>query len=160
MAAMRSLILAAGFVALAAYPARAQFYDLDGTYHCVTAPDDACAKTESDTPAQALPLAKEEPEAPTFAEAIEHVKKRRPSDADMRLLAARADAKDARAVEVMAWCKLNGIGTKANAVDAFWLYHEASELGVATARRNETAIFERRLTSAERQEVLTKESAK
>ncbi len=160
MPAMRWPILAAGLVALAGGPARAQFYDLDGTYHCVTTPDDSCTKSESDSTQPALPLAKEEPEAPTFAEAIEHVKKRAPTEADMHLLAARADAKDARAVEVMAWCKLNGIGTKPNALDAFWLYHEAAELGVATAKRNETAIFEHRLTSAERQEVLTKVNAK
>jgi TPR repeat protein len=160
MAAMRPFILAAGLVALAAHPARAQFYDLDGTYRCVTTPDDSCAKSESDAPAPALPLAREQDDAPSFAEAIEHVKKRAPSEADMRVLAARAEAKDARAVEVMAWCKLNGIGTKANALDAFWLYHEAEQLGVANAKRNETAIFERRLTSAQRQEVLTKESAK
>ena len=78
----------------------------------------------------------------------------------MRLLAARVEAKDARAVEVMAWCKLNGIGTKPDALEAYWLYREAAQLGVANAKRNETAIFERRLSSAERQEVLMKESAR
>jgi hypothetical protein len=138
MPAMRWPILAVGLIALAGDPARAQFYDLDGTYHCVTTPDDACAKSESDAAQPALPLAKEQPEAPTFAEAIEHVKKRAPTEADMRLLAARADAKDARAVEVMAWCKLNGIGTKPSALDAFWLYHEAAGLGVANAKRDMT----------------------
>ncbi|HUK59388.1 MAG TPA: hypothetical protein VLV50_09175 [Stellaceae bacterium] len=157
---MRRLILAAGLATLAAFPARAQFYDLDGAYHCVTSPDDACTKAETDAPAPSLPLAQEQTDAPSFGEAIERVKKRKPTDADMHLLAARADAKDPRAVEVMAWCKLNGIGTKPNALDAFWLYHEAAGLGVATAKRNEIAIFEHRLTSAERQEVLTKESAK
>ena len=161
MAAMRTLILAALLAVLAASPARAQFYDLDGTYRCVTAPDPACAKTEEAEPAPALPAAKQTAkEAPSFAETVEHVKKRAPTEADMRFLAARVDAKDPRAVEIMAWCKLNGIGTMPDALAAYWLYREAAGLGVANAKKNETAIFERRLSSAERQEVLTKESAR
>lgn len=163
MASMRTFILAAWLAALAAYPACAQFYDLDGTYRCVTSPDDSCAKAEEapPAPASALPAAKEKAkDAPSFAETIEHVKKRAPTEADMRLLAARVEAKDPRAVEVMAWCKLNGIGTTPDPLGAYWLYREAAGLGVANAKRNETAIFERRLTSAERQEVLTKENAR
>jgi hypothetical protein len=159
MAPMRWFILALGLALLGAHPARAQFYDLDGTYRCVTTPNDACAKTEADAPPPAKPDAKEQQQGPSFADAIEHVKKRNPTEADMRVIAARVDAKDARAVEVMAWCKLNGIGAKADALGAFWLYHEAAQLGVANAAKNETAIFERRLTSAERQEVLEKVSA-
>jgi TPR repeat protein len=157
---MRRLALVAVLAAFAAFPARAQFYDLDGAYHCVTAPDQACAKAEADTPdtAQQKPKGKEA-EEPALFQAIEHVKKRDPTEADMRLLETRAEAKDPRAVEVLAWCKLNGIGTKADAVGAFWLYHDAAQLGVRNAQRNETAIFERRLTSAERQQVLVQESA-
>ena len=160
MATMRSLLLAAWLGVFAAVPARAQFYDLDGTYHCVTAPDQACAKTETQNPAPSQPLAQDQPQAPSFDEVIEHVKKRAPTEADMRVLAARVAAKDGRAVEVMAWCKLNGIGTKANALDAYWLYRQAEQLGVPNAKGNETAIYERLLTSAERQEILTKDSAR
>jgi TPR repeat protein len=153
-------MLAAAFAALAAIPARAQFYDLDGEYHCVTAPDQACAKAETDTPDTTQPKPKAKvAEEPALFQAIEHVKKHDPTEADMRLLETRAEAKDPRAVEVLAWCKLNGIGTKEDAVGAFWLYHDAAQLGVPNAKRNETAIFERRLTSAERQQVLVQKSA-
>jgi len=64
-----------------------------------------------------------------------------------------------RAVEVLGWCKLGGIGTTADVVAAYWLYREAADLGVPNARKNQVAIYETRLTPEQRQQVLLKENA-
>jgi hypothetical protein len=146
---------------VAAPAAQAQFYDLDGAYHCVTAPDKACGAGETAHPAptQQQQADKKAP-PPSLAEAIDRVKRRAATAADIALLEERAEAKDPRAIEVLAWCKLNGIGMKPDALAAFWLYHGAAALGVANAGKNEIAIYEDRLTSAERQEVLVKENAR
>jgi TPR repeat protein len=148
---------------VAAPAAQAQFYDLDGAYHCVTAPDQACGAGETAHPAptqQQQADKKPPPPPPSLAEAIDRVKRRAATEADIALLDERAEAKDPRAIEVLAWCKLNGIGMKPDALAAFWLYHDAAALGVANAGKNEIAIYEDRLSSAERQEVLVKENAR
>jgi TPR repeat protein len=141
--------------------ARAQFYDLDGAYHCVTAPDAACNPPAPTQPAP-QPVAKEKEALrppPTLAEAIQRVKKRAPEPADMHMLQERADAKDPRATEVLAWCALNGIGMKSDPLAAYWLYRDAAALGVANARKNQTAIYESRLSSDQRQQVLMQQNA-
>ncbi|HUZ75066.1 MAG TPA: hypothetical protein VMU87_18940 [Stellaceae bacterium] len=140
--------------------ARAQFYDLDGTYRCVTAPNAACAKGLATQPPPAASAAQRKPQPviPGFGDAVADVKKRAPSAADLRLIEQHAAAKDPRAVEVLAWCKLAGIGMVADPVAAYWLYGEAADLGVANARRNQIAIFETRLSSEQRQQVLIKEN--
>ena len=147
-------------VALAAPAAQAQFYDLDGAYHCVTAPDQACGERQTTHPAPPQQQADKKAPPPSLAEAIDRVKRRAATEADIALLDERAEAKDPRAIEVLAWCKLNGIGMKPDPLAAFWLYHDAAALGVANAGKNEIAIYENRLTSAERQEVLVKENAR
>ena len=38
------LLLAAGLILVLPAPVRAQFYDLDGAYRCLTVPDSACAQ--------------------------------------------------------------------------------------------------------------------
>jgi len=166
LASMRWRLAAMIFaVMLAPWGAGAQFYDLDGAYHCVTAPDQACDKEAPGAPGrpaqapQSSAKDKDEPPPPTFGEIIERVKRRAATEADIRLLEQRAEAKDPRGIEVLAWCKLNGIGTAADVVAAYRLYRAAAALGVANAKTNETAIYESRLTSAQRQQVL-KENAR
>ena len=149
-------------VAVAAPAAQAQFYDLDGAYHCVTAPDQGVRRGRdraSRARAARSRRTRKPPPPPSLAEAIDRVKRRAATAADIALLEQRAEAKDPRAIEVLAWCKLNGIGMKPDALAAFWLYHDAAALGVANAGKNEIAIYEDRLTSAERQQVLVKENA-
>lgn len=155
---MRWGLVLALAVMLAAPAAHAQFYDLDGAYRCVTKPDQACGDREAARPA-APQQAEKQPAPPTLAEAIDRVKRRAATDGDIKVLEDRAAGKDPRAIEVLAWCKLNGIGMKEDALAAFWLYHDAAALGVANAGKNEIAIYENRLTSAERQQVLLKENA-
>jgi TPR repeat protein len=74
----------------------------------------------------------------------------------MQLLEAHAEQKEPRAVEALAWCKLNGVGWPADPKEAFFLYGEAAELGVPNAKANQVAIFETRLTQQQRQDVLVK----
>jgi hypothetical protein len=140
--------------------ARAQFYDVDGAYRCITAPDAGCT-TALGTPPPPPPVSKDEVAAASktsMADAIARVRHGQASAEDFRRIEAGAAAKDPRAVEVLAWCKLNGIGMAADAPGAYWLYREAAELGVANARQNQIAVFEARLNSTERQQVLLKEN--
>lgn len=135
-------------------PARAQFYDLDGTYHCLTKGDAACA-AEGDIPPPPPPP----PPAyngPTMGSIIADIRAQRVSDADMRLLENLAAKKEPQAVEALAWCKLNGLGSTADPLAAYFLYGEAAQLGVPNAQANQIAIFERRLTQEQRQDVLMK----
>ena len=158
MPAMRRAVFPALLLALLGpAPCRAQFYDLDGAYRCFTAPDAGCAEHQRDQPPE--PATKTLPE-PSLDEAIAHVRQRAATPEDMRALETRAAARDPRAVEVLAWCRLNGIGAPADALAAYWLYREAAELGVANARKNQIAIYESRLAPEQRQQVLLKENAR
>jgi len=136
-------------------PARAQFYDLDGTYHCVTAPDAACKKAENPPPPLPPPDT-----TPTVEEAIGHIRAQTVTAADIALIEERAAAKDPRAVEALAWCELNGIGMKADPVAAYLHYGEAARLGIPGAQSNQAAIFETRLTQEQRQLVLMREQSR
>jgi hypothetical protein len=140
---------------LTLFPAasRAQFYDLDGAYRCLTTPDAACEKDLRLQPQTKPPVAE-----PSLEQVIARVRDRTVTPRDIDFLEKRAAANDPRAVEVLAWCKLNGIGTPADALGAFWLYGQAASLGVANARKNQIAIYETRLTSDQRQQVLARES--
>ena len=164
----RLLVLLAAS-ALIAPAARAQFYDLDGVYRCLTAPTAACEQDLRDQPRSAAksavkPEAASNPSAPpsepTLERAIAKVRDKTAGAREIEFLAKRAAANDPRAVEVLAWCKLNAIGTPADPVAAYWLYRQAAALGVANARRNQITIYEKLLTSEERQQVLTRENAR
>lgn len=144
------LMAGAILIVLAPSMAKAQFYDLDGTYRCLTSPDSTCKISENPPP----PLPPAEPATPTVDEAIARIRAQQVTAADIAALEKRAAAKEARAVEALAWCKLNGIGVAADPVEAFFLYGEAAQLGIATAMSNQTAVFETRLTLEQRQAVL------
>lgn len=156
MAAMHNrafllLFAVLGLAGVASIPARAQFYDLDGAYHCLTSTDAACAAAANVPPAPPPPPP---PAGPTIDQVIARVKAQKVNDIDMRLLESHAANKEPRAVEALAWCKLNGIGGKADPLAAFFLYGQAVQLGVPNAQANQTAIFESRLTQEQRQDVL------
>jgi hypothetical protein len=154
MGIMRHVLLALGLIVLPS-PALAQFYDLDGAYRCVTAPDEACEKNLEDQPRPTPPPA----EGPTMEKVIAKVRDRTAGPPEIDFLEKHAAANEPRAVEVLAWCKLNGVGTGADPVAAYWLYRQAAKLGVANARRNQIAVYESRLTPDERQQVLVQENA-
>ena len=136
--------------------APAQFYDLDGAYHCLTTPNAGCEKDLRDQPRPPPPPAG----GPTLEQVIAKVRANTLGPHEVDFLEKRAAAKDPRAVEVLAWCKLNGIGMRADPFAAFWLYRQAADLGVVNARQNQIAIYEGRLTSDQRQQVLQREQSR
>ncbi|HZB92291.1 MAG TPA: hypothetical protein VE397_12660 [Stellaceae bacterium] len=141
--------------ALALLPAAAfaQFYDLDGAYRCLTTPNAACEKELKEQPRPAPPV-----KEPSLEQIIAKVRDRTAGPHEIAILEQRTAANDPRAVEVLAWCKLNGIGTSEDALGAFWLYRQAATLGVANARKNQIAIYETRLTPEQREQVLMREN--
>ena len=149
----------AAIVALLPLAAQAQFYDLDGAYRCLEAPDAACQEGLRDRPQPAQPAATTAPKGPSLDQAIAKVRAKTAGAAEIELLEKQAAANEPRAVEVLAWCKLNGIATPRDGVAAYWLYRQAAALGVPNARRNQIAVFEHRLTSDERQQVGARENA-
>jgi TPR repeat protein len=138
--------------------ARAQFYDLDGVYRCVTTPDAACEEGLRERP-EPPPVPPPAPPAPTLDQVIAKVRGGSAGERDIKVLEKGAAAGDGRAVEVLAWCKLNGVGTPRAPMDAYWLYRHAADLGVAHARSNQIAIYKTRLTPEQRQQVLMRENA-
>lgn len=136
--------------------ALAQFYDLDGAYHCLTTPDAGCEKDLRDQPRPPPPP----PGGPTLEQVIAKVRAGNLGPHEIDFLEKRAAANDPRAVEVLAWCKLNGIGMAADPLAAFWLYRQAAGLGVVNARQNQIAIYESRLTPDQRQQVLLREQSR
>lgn len=143
----------AGFLASTGTPARAQFYDLDGAYHCVTKSDPACAaEAKLPPPAPPRPVYL----GPTMESVVVSIRAQKLSPGDMQWLEAHAEQKEPRAIEALAWCKLNGVGWPADPIAAYFLYGEAAELGVPNAKANQVAIFESRLTQQQRQNLLLK----
>jgi hypothetical protein len=143
-----------------AVPARAQFYDLDGAYRCLKAPDPECERNLRDRPSPP-PAAAEQPSKPSepeFAEVVAHVRAKATSAKDIEVLRRLAKANDPRAVEVLAWCELNGLGTPRDPVAAYKLYRQAAELGVAHARENQNSVFARQLSPEQRQAILLEEN--
>jgi hypothetical protein len=144
----------AGLLVSTGAPARAQFYDLDGAYHCVTKSDANCAAATKLPPPPPPPRPAHT--GPTMESVIAAIGAQKLTQADMRLLEEHAAQKEPRAVEALAWCKLNGIGWPADPIAAYFLYGEAAQLGVANAGANQVAIFESRLTQQQRQDLLVK----
>jgi TPR repeat protein len=142
----------AGLLVLTGPPARAQFYDLDGAYHCVTQSDPACAAEAKLPPPPPPPRAASA--GPTVESVFAAIRAQKLSPADMQLLEAHAGEKEPRALEAFAWCKLNGIGWAADPIAAYLLYGAAAALGVPKAHANQIAIFETRLTQQQRQDLL------
>jgi TPR repeat protein len=151
MALALALVLVGGLAGVR--PAAAQFYDLDGAYHCLTQPNAACQERQREQP---VPPPSPDPSTvlPTLDDAIAHVRAKTATGRDLAVLESHAAAKEPRAIEVLAWCKLSGIGGSPDMVAAYRLYGEAADLGVANARKNQIAIYETRLTPEQRQSVL------
>jgi len=152
-AAFGSIVLAIAWAVAVPGLAHAQYYDLDGSYRCLTAPDAACKMSGEPPP----PLPPPPPATPTVEEAIGHIRLQHATAEDIDAIEKHAAAREARAVEALAWCKLNGIGVPSDPVGAYTLYGEAAQLGVAGAKANQGAIFETRLTPEQRQSVLMRE---
>jgi hypothetical protein len=177
----RSIAAALCFIAI---PAHADFYRLDGRFECLAHPEALCfdkseappdpyeqhAVVPSGSPlAQPTvrpppPVALEMPRAPNrppdpvliIAARIRHG---HPDAGDVAVLRRAAEANDPRAVEVLAWCLLRGIGAERDAYQAYLLYGKAAELSVPLAQENQRLVFERSLSSNERERILELEAA-
>ena len=160
IAAMRLAGSIALLLLMSAAAAHAQFYDLDGAYRCLKTPDAQCEKDLADRPTQAPPAPPPKPVAPDVGAAIAHVRDKTVGPKDIETLTHAAEGNDSRAVEVLAWCKLNGLGTARDPVGAYWLYRLAAGLNVPHARENQIAVFEKQLTPEQRQQVLTEENSR
>jgi TPR repeat protein len=75
------------------------------------------------------------------------------------MLRRAATAGDPRAVELLAWCTLRGIGTGRDPLQAYFLYGKAASLDVPHARENQTLVYERSLSSGDRERILEMEAA-
>jgi TPR repeat protein len=82
------------------------------------------------------------------------VQARRPSSNDLAWLAQAARNGNARAIELLAWCKLNAIGMARDPIEAYLLYGAAGNAALPNARDNQRLIYERDLSSDQRQQVL------
>jgi TPR repeat protein len=147
------LLGSAGLLVSTGTPARAQFYNLDGTYHCVMQSDPACT-AEAKLPPQPAASAQGLFAGPTVESVFAAIRTQKLSPADMELLEAHAAEKEPRALEALAWCKLNGIGWPADPIAAYLLYGAAAALGVPKAMGNQIAIFETLMTQQQRQDLL------
>jgi len=82
----------------------------------------------------------------------------RPEAGDVAHLKQAAAAGDARAIELLAWCALKGIGIDRDPIAAYLLYGKAAVADVPRARENQRLVYERTLSSAQRQLVLDLEA--
>jgi len=87
-------------------------------------------------------------------EIVQRLQAGHPAPDDPATLRRLADRGDRRALELLAWSSLKGLGTARDPVRAFLLYGLAADLGVAAARHNQAIIYETELTSEQRQQVL------
>jgi hypothetical protein len=95
-----------------------------------------------------------------LAAIIAHVQAGKASESEMDALEAAAAKGLPNAVEVLAWCYLEGRGREVDLVRAYWLYRQAAELGVANAAANQRAIYDGRMTGEQRQRILIVENAR
>jgi TPR repeat protein len=172
-----ALVLAACCVGTT--PAQAQFYSLEGRFQCLDHPEAVCFDATSDGPtppsaaAAAQAVAASGRTLPSAAKATAPKRVAHPQEgadplraiaqrveaghaaaADAARLERLAEAGDRRALELLAWCHLKGLGVERDPVEAFRLYGAAADRGAADARRNQTIVYETVLTSEERQRVL------
>jgi TPR repeat protein len=78
----------------------------------------------------------------------------KPTAADMNTLQARARQGNVRALELLGWAELLGVGVPRDPVQAYFHYGMAAAAGLPTGRRDQAAIFSGSLTNEERQQIL------
>jgi TPR repeat protein len=115
------------------------------------APEPAPAATNASTPPSTQARA---PRIDPLQVVAARIQTRRPSSNDIAWLTQAARNGDARAIELLAWCKLNAIGMARDPVQAYLLYGAAGDAALPHARDNQRLIYERDLDSDQRQQVL------
>jgi hypothetical protein len=89
---------------------------------------------------------------------VTRLQARKPTAADMATLQALAKTGNARALDLLAWAELVGVGVPRDPVQAYFHYGVAAAAGVPTARRDQATIFSGSLTNEERQQILVIEN--
>ncbi len=138
------------------------------------APKPAAVAAPAEEPATASPAAAGPPAAPARKQAAKssppaaaadplaavagRLQAGKPTAADMAALQARAKQGHPRALELLAWAELVGVGVPRDPVQAYFHYGMAAAAGVPTGRRDQAAIFSGSLTNEERQQILVIEN--
>jgi TPR repeat protein len=157
--------IAAVLAMAGARPAHADLSDLEWQYKCLKDPDAVCydaTPSGTDPPtAGAGESASPAAQAPDPLRAIAaRLQARKLSAADLAVLQARATAGNARALELLAWAELVGVGVARDPVQAYFLYGRAAAAGAPTGRSDQAAIYNGLLTPEERQQILVIETGK
>jgi hypothetical protein len=159
---------------VAAPPALADFYKLEGRFQCLERADAICYDATPSlpptpavapaAPVQATPKAAQRsaaaPSAPVdpMRALANRIKLKEPAPGDLDLLRRKADTGDRGAIELLAWCALHGIGTERDPVEAYLRYGKAAANAVPRARENQAVIYEQDMSQAQRQHVLDLEA--
>jgi hypothetical protein len=160
---------------VAAPPALADFYKLEGRFQCLERADAICYDATPSLPpavAPAAPAPVQAPPRPAPRSAVStpsapidpmralanRIKLKEPAPGDLDQLRRKADTGDRGAIELLAWCALHGIGTERDPVEAYLLYGKAAANAVPRARENQAVIYEQDLSQAQRQHVLDLEA--
>lgn len=162
-------------LAAAPLPARADFYSIEGRFECLDRPGATCfdavipppgllfsePHAAASAPAAAPKAPVEAAAAPPARQIVDpmlalahRIERSQPAEGDVATLRRAADAGDTRALELLAWCLLRGVGAPRDAMAAYDLYGAAAVAGVPHAAENQRLVFERSLTSDERERVL------
>lgn len=83
-----------------------------------------------------------------------HLRAGRPTPADMNALQARARQGKMRALELLGWAELVGVGVPRDPVQAYFHYGMAAAAGLPAGRTAQASIFENALTNEQRQQIL------
>ncbi len=130
--------------------------------HAAAAPT-AVAPPPEPSPTKA-PAAKKAAQPPSPGDPLEGIaarlQARSPAAGDLKALRIRAKAGDSRALEMLAWCELMGVGTAPDPVHAYFLYGEAAKAGAGDGTANQAIVFKRDLTQDQRQQVLAVENGR
>ncbi len=170
-----ALLAAATVLASLPAPARADFYALEGRFQCLGRPGAVCFDATPDPAVvQPPPRNSRAPESPKPAPAVaaapravpppapvdpivaaaQRIEHGTPAPGDIDMLRRAAGSGDSRALELLAWCALHGIGMTSDPVAAYLLYGRAAAADVPHARENQALVYERNLSQTERQQVL------
>lgn len=89
-----------------------------------------------------------------YRQIVRRIQARKPEGGDLSVVQARAKTGDASALDLLAWCTLEGVGVTPNPIRAYILYGEAAAAGAPQARANQEVIYGRILTQEQRQQLL------
>jgi TPR repeat protein len=168
-------------------PAQAQFYSLEGRFQCLNDPAAICFDASSGWPApkpdarrvaqpaaaavavpparavKARPVQLVPQSAPAATDPIREISARlqagKPAPGDVAILRRAARAGDRRALELLAWCNLKGLGTPRDPLQAYLLYSAAAAMGISPAQQNLARIYEDELTPEQRHQALMIENS-